>query len=191
LSGESSSCGAQAAWVCMRAAGDIPPFSLARAAWSERSRESGRRCSVRAGTLLDGRCLFAIVPCRSRPPRLIGWYLTFGHHDWLAFGEFPDDKAAAMLAAAAGGRDDRRYDSQGCRSNVRSCRKGGERLQERRTLVGSADLEQRAQTGALPLALDFRGFLWSIGCEPIMRSGVITTVRLGSMMCDRQSANQR
>ncbi len=37
--------------------------------------------------------------------RLIGWYLTFGHHDWLAIGEFPDEKAAAsaILAAAAGG----------------------------------------------------------------------------------------
>jgi uncharacterized protein with GYD domain len=37
--------------------------------------------------------------------KLIGWYLTFGHHDWLAIGEFPDEKAAAsaVLAAAAGG----------------------------------------------------------------------------------------
>ncbi|MFZ1104553.1 MAG: GYD domain-containing protein [Hyphomicrobiaceae bacterium] len=37
--------------------------------------------------------------------RLIGWYLTFGHHDWLVIGEFPDPKAAAsaVLAAAAGG----------------------------------------------------------------------------------------
>ena len=37
--------------------------------------------------------------------RLMGWYLTFGHHDWLVIGEFPDDKAAAsaILAAAAGG----------------------------------------------------------------------------------------
>jgi uncharacterized protein with GYD domain len=37
--------------------------------------------------------------------RLIGWYLTFGRHDWLVIGEFPDDKAAAsaILAAAAGG----------------------------------------------------------------------------------------
>ena len=37
--------------------------------------------------------------------RLIGWYLTFGHHDWLAIGEFPDEKAAAaaILAASAGG----------------------------------------------------------------------------------------
>jgi uncharacterized protein with GYD domain len=37
--------------------------------------------------------------------RLIGWYLTFGHHDWLAIAEFPDEKAAAsaVLAAAAGG----------------------------------------------------------------------------------------
>ena len=37
--------------------------------------------------------------------KLIGWYLTFGHYDWLAIGEFPDEKAAAsaVLAAAAGG----------------------------------------------------------------------------------------
>src|SRR5438552_2015950 len=37
--------------------------------------------------------------------RLIAWYLTFGHHDWLVIGEFPDEKAAsaAILAAAAGG----------------------------------------------------------------------------------------
>ena len=37
--------------------------------------------------------------------KLIGWYLTFGHYDWLVIGEFPDAKAAAsaMLAAAGGG----------------------------------------------------------------------------------------
>jgi uncharacterized protein with GYD domain len=37
--------------------------------------------------------------------RLIGWYLTFGQHDWLVIGEFPDNKAAAsaILAAAGGG----------------------------------------------------------------------------------------
>jgi uncharacterized protein with GYD domain len=37
--------------------------------------------------------------------RLIGWYLIFGNHDWLAIGEFPNEKAAAsaILAAAAGG----------------------------------------------------------------------------------------
>lgn len=37
--------------------------------------------------------------------KLIGWYLTFGRHDWLAIGEFPDEKAAAsaVLAASAGG----------------------------------------------------------------------------------------
>jgi uncharacterized protein with GYD domain len=37
--------------------------------------------------------------------RLIEWYLTFGRHDWLVIGEFPDDKSAgaAVLAAAAGG----------------------------------------------------------------------------------------
>ena len=37
--------------------------------------------------------------------RLIGSYLTFGHYDWMAIGEFPDEKAAAsaILAAAGGG----------------------------------------------------------------------------------------
>src|SRR5215469_15680568 len=37
--------------------------------------------------------------------RLIGWYLTFGHYDWLSICEFRDEKAAAsaVLAAAAGG----------------------------------------------------------------------------------------
>jgi uncharacterized protein with GYD domain len=37
--------------------------------------------------------------------KLIAWYLTFGRHDWLCIGEFPDEKAAAsaILAAAGGG----------------------------------------------------------------------------------------
>jgi uncharacterized protein with GYD domain len=37
--------------------------------------------------------------------KLIGWYLTFGRHDFLVIGEFPDEKVAAtaVLAAAAGG----------------------------------------------------------------------------------------
>src|ERR1700747_3622761 len=37
--------------------------------------------------------------------KLINWYLTFGRHDWLAIGEFPNERAAAsaILAAAAGG----------------------------------------------------------------------------------------
>ena len=42
---------------------------------------------------------------RSVGGNLIGWYLTFGRHDWLTIGEFPNEKAAAsaILAAAAGG----------------------------------------------------------------------------------------
>jgi uncharacterized protein with GYD domain len=32
--------------------------------------------------------------------KLIGWYLTFGHHDFLVIGEFPDEKAAAKDAHA-------------------------------------------------------------------------------------------
>jgi uncharacterized protein with GYD domain len=37
--------------------------------------------------------------------KLIGWYLTFGRHDWLVIAEFPDEKvaASAILAGAAGG----------------------------------------------------------------------------------------
>jgi uncharacterized protein with GYD domain len=31
---------------------------------------------------------------------LIGWYLTFGHHDWMAIGEFPNEKAAASAILA-------------------------------------------------------------------------------------------
>jgi uncharacterized protein with GYD domain len=40
--------------------------------------------------------------------KLIGWYLTFGRHDWLAIGELPNERAAAsaILAAAAGGSSD-------------------------------------------------------------------------------------
>jgi uncharacterized protein with GYD domain len=42
---------------------------------------------------------------KSSGGKLLSWYLTFGHHDWMAIGEFPDEKAAAaaILAAAAGG----------------------------------------------------------------------------------------
>ena len=28
--------------------------------------------------------------------RLISWYLTFGHHDWLVIAGFPDEKAACL-----------------------------------------------------------------------------------------------
>jgi uncharacterized protein with GYD domain len=43
--------------------------------------------------------------CKAVGGKLIGWYLTFGHHDWLCIAEFPDPKAAAaaVLAAAGGG----------------------------------------------------------------------------------------
>src|SRR5947207_8659342 len=78
--------------------------------------------------------------------KLIGWYLTFGRHDWLAIGEFPNEKAAAsaILAAAAGRqsvghRDNRRYDSGRCCGHLRVCRKGRERLSECRALVSSSE----------------------------------------------------
>ena len=67
--------------------------------------------------------------------KLIGWYLTFGPHDWLVIGEFPDNKAAAsaILAAAAGGslseiEDHSRDDGRGCQSDLWSSRKGGDYL---------------------------------------------------------------
>ena len=43
--------------------------------------------------------------CENLGGKLIGWYLTFGHHDFLVIAEFPNEKAAAsaVLAAAAGG----------------------------------------------------------------------------------------
>ena len=28
--------------------------------------------------------------------RLIGWYLTFGHHDWLVIAEFPDENVGYL-----------------------------------------------------------------------------------------------
>ena len=36
--------------------------------------------------------------------KLIGWYLTFGHHDWLVIGEFPDEKAAATSPPSSAAR---------------------------------------------------------------------------------------
>jgi uncharacterized protein with GYD domain len=66
-------------------------------AWSIHFRRRQRHAENREEAVAK---LFKIVG-----GRLIGWYLTFGHHDWLAIGEFPDEKAAAaaVLAAAAGG----------------------------------------------------------------------------------------
>jgi uncharacterized protein with GYD domain len=41
---------------------------------------------------------------RSLAGRLIGWYLAFGHQDWLVIGEFPDNKTAATAALAVARR---------------------------------------------------------------------------------------
>src|SRR5262245_66649080 len=48
--------------------------------------------------------------CESVGGRLIGWYLTFGHHDWLSIAESPDDKAAASAI-----RSEERRVGKGCR----------------------------------------------------------------------------
>jgi uncharacterized protein with GYD domain len=78
--------------------------------------------------------------------RLIGWYLTFGHHDWLVIAEFPDEKAAAsaILAAAAGGSLSEiettvRDDGEGCSRHLRIRWKSGEGLPQRRALVASGE----------------------------------------------------
>ncbi len=60
--------------------------------------------------------------------KLIGWYLTFGRHDWMSIGEFP------------GNRDNGRHDGERRGSHLRFCWKGGEELSERRPLVGSSEI---------------------------------------------------
>ena len=76
--------------------------------------------------------------------KLIGWYLTFGHHDWMVIGEFPDEKAAAsaILAAAAGGslsdtETTVAMTSKEAATDFQVGRQGGEALPQRRTLVGT------------------------------------------------------
>src|SRR5262245_13337390 len=83
--------------------------------------------------------------------KLIGWYLTFGHHDWLAIGEFANEKAAASAVLAAccgrqsvGHRDDRRDDGERCSRHLRIRWKGSEELPQRRALVGSSSARARA-----------------------------------------------
>ena len=78
--------------------------------------------------------------------KLIGWYLTFGRHDWLVIGEFPDEKAAAsaILAAAAGGSLSEiettvAMTAKDAAATFEVRRKGGQELPERRTLVGSGE----------------------------------------------------
>ena len=73
-----------------------------------------------------------------------GWSLTFGRHDWLVIGEFPDDKAcaSAILAAAAGGSlsdigDNSGDDGEGCSRHFRIRRKSNKNLPERRARIGS------------------------------------------------------
>ena len=83
--------------------------------------------------------------------RLIGWYLTFGRHDWLAIGEFPDEKAAAsaVLAAAAGGslsdiETTVAMTAKRFGNHLRICRKGGTSLPERWSRIGSGNAESEA-----------------------------------------------
>jgi uncharacterized protein with GYD domain len=71
--------------------------------------------------------------------KLIGWYLTFGHHDWMAIGEFPDEKAAASAILAAG---------KGGHSHLPICGQSRQGVPERRPLVTGS----RATRGGLPLS---------------------------------------
>ena len=113
--------------------------------------------------------------------KLIGWYLTFGRHDWLAIGEFPNEKAAAsaILAAAAGRqsvghRDNRRYDSGRCCGHLRVCRKGRERLSECRALVSSSET-LRPRSKRMARARSFARLSitrCSLGDEGVTRSDV-------------------
>src|SRR5262249_21992614 len=70
--------------------------------------------------------------------KLIGWYLTFGHHDFLVIGEFPDEKAAAsaVLAAAGGGS---LSEVETTVAMTAKDRKRGEGFSQRRALVGSGE----------------------------------------------------
>ena len=62
-----------------------------------------RALPISRGAVLGGHAVANLF--KSCGGKLIGWYLTFGRHDWLVIGEFPDEKSAAsaVLAAAAGG----------------------------------------------------------------------------------------
>ena len=84
----------------LKGSGAPPTLSLMRTI-SETLRL--RRCS--AARELGGITAGSRNGGRGGGGRLIVWYLTFSHHDWMAIGEFPDEKAAAsaILAAAAGG----------------------------------------------------------------------------------------
>ena len=80
--------------------------------------------------------------------KLIGWYLTFGRHDWLVIGEFPDDKAcaSAVLAAAAGGSLSDIETTPAIRRRMsghfRIRRKGSKDLPERRARIGRGKAER-------------------------------------------------
>jgi hypothetical protein len=83
--------------------------------------------------------------------------LTFGHHDWLAIGEFPNEKAAAsaILAAAAGGslsdiETTVAMTAKEATATLRIRRQGGERVPERRALVGSGETFNLSATAGIP-----------------------------------------
>src|SRR5262249_22351364 len=73
--------------------------------------------------------------------KLIGWYLTFGHHDFLVIGEFPDEKAAASaVLAAAGGGSLSEVETTVAMTAKDAHAKGGEGFSQRRPLVGSGEI---------------------------------------------------
>ena len=46
--------------------------------------------------------------------KLIGWYLTFGHHDWLAIGEFKEARKAHSRSRRGAGAADRNLRGAAC-----------------------------------------------------------------------------
>ena len=58
--------------------------------------------------------------------KLIGWYLTFGHHDFLAIGRVPRREGRGLCGTGrcwwrqfVRSRDDRRHDGKRCSRHLR------------------------------------------------------------------------
>ena len=107
----------------LKGSGAPPTLSLMRTI-SETLRL--RRCS--AARELGGITAGSRNGGRGGGGRLIGWYWTFGHHDWMAIGEFPMRRLRPLrywrlLRQSVGHGDDRRHGSKRCSRHLRICRK--------------------------------------------------------------------
>src|SRR6516165_801999 len=94
-------------WQCSQAA--TFPFDQVRIPGEmpcqSSSRVVGSRRTPSKGCWLSPKIVRKLLPSSSRASEVGSSRGIFGHHDWLAIGEFPDAKAAAsaVLAAAGGG----------------------------------------------------------------------------------------